>query len=56
VRSTNVEAAVVSRIEGVSHSTVLSVMSEVGLEGMKKFASAKQFASWIRLAPNNKIS
>jgi len=43
-------------IEGVSHSTVLSVMSEVGLEGLKKFATAKQFASWIRLAPNNKIS
>jgi len=43
-------------IEGVSHSTVLSVMSEVGLEGLKKFESAKQFASWLRLAPNNKIS
>ncbi len=43
-------------IEGVSHSTVLSVMSEVGLEGLKKFATAKQFASWLRLAPNNKIS
>lgn len=43
-------------IEGVSHSTVLSVMSEVGLEGLKKFPSAKQFASWLRLAPNNKIS
>jgi transposase len=43
-------------IEGVSHSTVLSIMSEVGLEGLKKFGSAKQFASWLRLAPNNKIS
>jgi len=43
-------------IEGVSYSTVLSIMSEVGLEGIKKFASAKQFASWLRLAPNNKIS
>ncbi len=43
-------------IEGVSHSTVLSVMSEVGLEGLKKFGTAKQFASWMRLAPNNKIS
>src|SRR4051794_14507320 len=28
-------------IEGVSHSTVLSVMSEVGLEGLKKFETAK---------------
>jgi transposase len=43
-------------IEGVSHSTVLSIMSEVGLEGLKKFGTAKQFASWLRLAPNNKIS
>lgn len=43
-------------IEGVSHSTVLSIMSEVGKEGLKKFSTAKQFASWLRLAPNNKIS
>ncbi len=31
-------------------------MSEVGLEGLKKFDSAKLFASWLRLVPNNKIS
>lgn len=43
-------------IEGVSHSTVLSIMSEVGYEGLKKFETAKQFASWLRLVPNNKIS
>lgn len=43
-------------IEGVSHSTVLSLMSEVGMEGLKKFSTAKQFASWLRLVPNNKIS
>lgn len=43
-------------IEGVSHSTVLSLMSEVGPEGLKKFSSAKQFSSWLRLSPNNKIS
>jgi transposase len=42
-------------IEGVSHSTVLTLMSEVG-HGMHKFESAKQFTSWLRLAPNNKIS
>ena len=42
-------------IEGVSHSTVLALMSEVG-HGIHKFQSAKQFASWLRLAPNNKIS
>jgi transposase len=31
-------------------------MSEVGIEGIKRFPSAKHFASWLRLAPNNKIS
>jgi transposase len=43
-------------IEGVSHSVVLTLMSEIGLEGLKKFETAKQFASWLRLSPNNKIS
>lgn len=43
-------------IEGVSHSVVLTLMSEIGLEGIKKFNTAKQFASWLRLAPNNKVS
>lgn len=43
-------------IEGVSHSTILTIMSEVGPEGFHKFATAKEFASWLRLAPNNKIS
>lgn len=42
-------------IEGVSYSTVLTLMSEVG-NGIHKFESAKQFASWLRLSPNNKIS
>lgn len=43
-------------IQGVSHSTVLTLMSEVGPEGIKKFATAKQFASWLRLCPNKKVS
>ena len=43
-------------IPGVSHSTVLTFMSEIGPEGLMKFSSAKKFASWLRLAPNNKIS
>lgn len=42
-------------IEGVSHSTVLTLISEVGT-GIHKFPSAKQFTSWLRLSPNNKIS
>lgn len=44
------------KIEGLSHATILSLMSEVGPDGFKKFETAKQFASWLRLAPNNKIS
>jgi hypothetical protein len=44
------------RIEGVSHGTVIALMSEVGPEGIKKFATAKQFTSWLRLCPNTKIS
>ncbi len=44
------------RIEGVSHATVIALMSEVGSEGIKKFSSAKQFTSWLRLCPNTKIS
>lgn len=43
-------------IEGVSHSTILSLISEVGPDGFDKFPTAKHFTSWLRLAPNNKIS
>lgn len=43
-------------IEGLSHATILTIMSEVGPDGFRKFKTAKQFASWARLAPNNKIS
>jgi len=43
-------------IEGMSHATILSIISEVGLEGIKKFPTAKHFVSWLRLSPNNKIS
>jgi transposase len=43
-------------IEGVSHATVLSIMSEIGPDGFKKFRTSKEFGSWLRLAPNNKIS
>jgi len=43
-------------IPGVSHSTVLTLMSEIGPEGFSKFPTAKHFSSWLKLAPNNKIS
>ena len=42
------------QIEGVSHSTILSIISEIGPEGFKKFETFKQFTSWLRLAPNTK--
>ncbi len=43
-------------IPGISHGTVLSIMSEIGPDGLGKFPTAKHFTSWLRLAPNNKIS
>lgn len=42
-----------SKIDGVSGQTLLSVVSEIGTE-VDKFPTAKQFASWLRLAPNNR--
>ncbi len=42
-------------IEGVSSSTVLTLISEIG-DGIYKFPSAKEFTSFLRLAPNNRIS
>jgi transposase len=44
------------KIEGLSHATVLTIMNEIGPDGFSKCKSAKQFASWLRLVPNNKIS
>jgi transposase len=43
-------------VEGLSHSTVLCIMAEIGPEGFKKFKTSKDFVSWLRLAQNNKIS
>jgi len=34
----------------------MAIISEIGLEGIKKFNTGKQFTSWLRLVPNNKIS
>jgi transposase len=36
-------------IEGVNDATIMAIISEVGLEGIKKFDSAKQFTAWLRL-------
>jgi transposase len=43
-------------IEGVNDATIMALISEIGLTGIKKFSSGKQFTAWLRLAPNNKIS
>ncbi|PJA06916.1 MAG: hypothetical protein COX70_08530 [Flavobacteriales bacterium CG_4_10_14_0_2_um_filter_32_8] len=43
-------------IEEVNDATIMTIISEIGLEGIRKFDSAKQFTAWLRLAPNNKIS
>ena len=42
-------------INGVKHQTVMTFISEVGMD-IFKFRSSKAFVSWLRLAPNNKIS
>jgi len=42
-------------IEGVSMNTVLTLITEIG-QGIYKFKTAKQFAAFLRLAPNNRIS
>ena len=34
----------------------MAIISEIGLEGIQKFPSAKQLTTWTRLAPNNKMS
>jgi transposase len=44
------------KIEGLSHATVLTIMREIGPDDIFKFKTAKQFASWLKFAPNNKIS
>ncbi len=41
-------------VESISSSTVLTLICEIGHD-IYKFPSAKQFASFLRLAPNNKI-
>lgn len=43
------------RIEGIKEGTVMTFLSEVGKD-IFKFSRPKQFTSWLRIAPNNKIS
>lgn len=45
----------ISAIEGVSANTLLTLIAEIGCN-VSAFPSAKAFASWLRLSPNNRIS
>ena len=45
----------ISAINGVSVNTILSLISEIGTS-LDRFPNAKAFVSWLRLAPNNRIS
>ena len=42
-------------IPGLSATSVLTILSETGTD-MGRFGTAKRFASWLGLAPHNKIS
>lgn len=44
-----------SAIDGVGQNTILTLLSETGTD-LGSFPSAKHFASWLHLSPNNKIS
>ena len=34
-------------IEGVNNATIMAFISEIGLKGIKRFESAKQFTAWL---------
>jgi hypothetical protein len=42
-------------LPGIGPSSALTLIAETGLD-MNRWKSAKHFASWLKLAPNNKIS
>ena len=44
-----------TRIDGVDAYTALKVVSEIGTD-MTKWPTAKHFASWLGLSPNNRIT
>ena len=44
-----------SRINGISTSTALKVIAEIGID-MSRWPTAKHFASWLGLCPGSKIS
>lgn len=42
-------------ISGISYGTVLCLLTTMGKD-LHRFPTAKSFASWLRLVPNNKVS
>jgi transposase len=44
-----------SAIDGLESATVLTILSETGTD-MSPWSSAKQWAAWLTLAPNNRIT
>ena len=44
-----------TRIDGVDGFTALKVVSEIGTD-MTRWATAKHFASWLGLSPNNRVT
>lgn len=46
----------VIRIPGMSRSSLLRLVGELGCNFMEKFQDVKHFLSWTNLVPNNKIS
>jgi transposase len=43
------------RVQGLNSQTVLQIISEVGVD-LSGFAGEKQFASWLSLSPNRRVS
>lgn len=43
-------------IEGVSEGLIMTLIAEIGLDGIRKFPTAKQSRLGLGLVPNNKIS
>ena len=54
-RMTGVDLTRIDGVDGVDGFTALKVISEIGAD-MTKWPSAKHFASWLGLSPNNRIT
>ena len=52
IRTTGVD---LTKIPSIGASTALTIISEIGLD-MRRWKSAKHFASWLGLCPGNKVS